>query len=201
MKTVPTLALALLLAAGAPALAAAPDSQPTASGGEHASGIEHQDKQFLENTARTNQGEIKVAQLAKKDAHSKAVKAFARLMIDDHTAIEHHLDQLTSRFNMKLPSGIAEGDKNLIEKLHGTSGAEFDRAFMQAQVKGHKKVVGAFRDEKKSAQNEQVKQFVEHTLPTLEQHLALAEAVQGSLGSEKTASNHAGAASGSSSHR
>src|SRR5205085_2385123 len=64
-----------------------------------------------------------------------------------------------------------------MDKLSKLSGAEFDRAYMSMMVKDHKKDVKEFQDEANKGQDTDVKGFASTTLPTLQEHLRMAEDV------------------------
>lgn len=62
------------------------------------------------------------------------------------------------------------------------TGSSFESAFMQAQIKDHSNDIETFSDEARSTQNTRIKQFATETIPILQQHLALARAVEAQLG-------------------
>jgi putative membrane protein len=68
------------------------------------------------------------------------------------------------------------------DKLAKLSGAAFDRAYMQAMVADHKKDVNEFRVESKSGKDPEIKAWAAKTLPTLEEHLALAQSTNSVVG-------------------
>jgi|SRR5271165_5396672 len=109
---------------------------------------------------------------------SLAIKAFARLMIDDHAEVESRLAAL----DVKVPIGTGREDERIMQRLVPPSGAAFDREFIQAQVKDHSDDIKHFDREDRAAKNPQ-------TIPILQQHLALAKAVDVSLGSENVGSS------------
>jgi len=63
------------------------------------------------------------------------------------------------------------------EMLQKRSGAEFDRVYMEHMVTDHKKTVAMFKAEAGSGKDAQFKAFAAKTLPTLEDHLKMAETV------------------------
>ena len=56
------------------------------------------------------------------------------------------------------------------------SGAEFDRAYMDHMVKDHKKDIAEFRKQASSGKDPEIKAFAAKSLPTLQEHLKMAEA-------------------------
>lgn len=61
--------------------------------------LSSQDKQFLSTAAEDNHAEIEAALLAETKADNLAVKAFSRLMVDDHTMIASHFALLANAEN------------------------------------------------------------------------------------------------------
>ena len=74
------------------------------------------------------------------------------------------------------PAGAPDKDhRKKLAKLQEKSGADFDKAYMRDMVADHKKDVADFRKEAKSAKDPDVKAFAAKALPTLEEHLKLAQ--------------------------
>jgi putative membrane protein len=55
------------------------------------------------------------------------------------------------------------------------NGAEFDRAYMEEMVSGHKQAIALFRREADHGADPDIKAFASRTLPTIQHHLQLAE--------------------------
>ena len=165
---------AIALIAAAPAMA---QSSPSSAKPEPQA-MSQQDKEFLSYAAEDNQAEIQLCLLAEKQAQSPAIKAFARLMVDDHVEIESRLAAVANSEKTQLPEGVGEEGKKTHDKLDPLNGAQFEAEFMKAQVKDHGEDIKKFDREASSTKNEAVHQFAAETGPLLEQHLALAKAVE-----------------------
>jgi putative membrane protein len=72
------------------------------------------------------------------------------------------------------------------DRLSKLSGAAFDRAYMQAMLVDHRKDVNEFRMESKSGKDADVKGWAGKTLPTLEEHLKLAQDANRAVGTSGT---------------
>ncbi len=142
------------------------------------------DKAFLKYAAEDNHDEIYLCIMAEKKARSPAVKAFARLMVDDHVQIESHLAAVSESEKAELPDGIGQDGHKTRAKLQPLSGSAFEKEFMQAQIEDHDNDVKKFAHETSSTQNAALRGYSAETGPLLEQHLDLARAVQASLKSE-----------------
>jgi putative membrane protein len=103
------------------------------------------------------------------------VKKFAERMVQDHGKANDQLKQLASSKGLNLPTDLDRSARREHDKLSKLSGADFDREYMKHMVSDHKKDVKEFSDEAKSGKDSDVKQFASSTLPTLQQHLQLAQ--------------------------
>jgi putative membrane protein len=153
----------------------APDANPAA-------GLTASDKGFLSYAAEDNQAEIQLCLLAEKRAAAPAVKAFARLMVDDHVEIESRLAAVANGLNVDLPDGVGQEGQKTMAKLGPLKGANFDSEFMQAQIKDHSDDLKKFAATQSSTTNDHVRQFISQTIPLLQQHLELAQSVVTSVG-------------------
>ena len=166
---------AMLLAA-VPLLIAAP-----AAAQQGSPAISQSDKEFLDFAANVNQSEIQGGLAAEKKAEAPAVRAFARLMVLDHMELESQLASVATENGVQLPSGANEQAKQEMANLQNMSGSKFDTTYMQEMVQGHEHVVQRFKSAMGQAQARPVEAVVATALPILEQHLALARAVQSEI--------------------
>jgi putative membrane protein len=79
---------------------------------------------------------------------------------------------------------LQQGAEKTRARLSKLSGAAFDKAYIDAEVKYHEAVIDAVKNTLiPSAQNADLKQLLTDTVPTLEGHLQHAKNVQAQLGS------------------
>jgi putative membrane protein len=140
------------------------------------------DKTFMTDTAHAGMAEVELGKLAAQNASSDQVKQFAQKMVDEHTKANVELKDLASKKNVSLPSDLAPQDKALHDKLSNLKGDAFDRQYMAAQVAGHRKVADEFRKESKSGADADVKAWAAKTLPTIEEHLKMAQDANRAVG-------------------
>jgi putative membrane protein len=93
---------------------------------------------FVEKASIVNMAEIQLGQLAAERAQNPQVKQFAQTMVDDHTKAQEQLKTVASSQNIPIPSALDAKHQKLHDKLAKLQGAEFDRAYMDAMVDGHK---------------------------------------------------------------
>ena len=133
------------------------------------------DTTFVKKAAEGGLAEVQLGDLAKQKASSDQVKQFADRMVTDHGKANDELKTLAQSKNISLPSSLSAKDQALKDRLSKLSGEQFDRVYMHAMVKDHTKDVNEFRRESQGAKDPDVKAFAAKTLPTLEDHLKLAQ--------------------------
>jgi putative membrane protein len=156
------------------------DDKSGASGASAKSGAS--DQQFVKKAAEGGLAEVELGQLATSKASNDAVKQFGQKMVDDHGKANDELKSIAQQKSITLPTELNAKDKAEKARLEKLSGAEFDKAYMQHMVKDHKKDVAEFQKESTSAKDSDVKQFASKTLPTLQEHLQLAQQTASQVG-------------------
>ena len=183
--------IALLVATGAASAQAASGAM---SGGantasmQSAAKVSSADKSFVEKAAIGSMAEVQMGKLAQQKAGSDQVKQFGTRMVDDHSKANDDLKQVASHKGITLPSDLDAKHKNKMAKLEKLSGAQFDRAYMDDMVADHKQDVAEFRKEANSGKDSDIKAFAAKTLPTLEDHLKMAQSTDSAVKASKTAS-------------
>ena len=128
---------------------------------------------FARKVAGANAFEIQSSQLAQDRAQSGEVKSFAKQMITDHTKIGEDFKSILQSANIRPPPERLDAkQKAALSKLKKAMGPAFDRAYMSAQLSGHKQAVALVGKYAKSGRTPQFKELAQKTLPTLEQHLS-----------------------------
>jgi putative membrane protein len=173
MKTQLLTGMAVIALLGASALAQKPETQTanrlTA------------DKTFLTKAAEGGMAEVELGKLAQQRAASDAVKKFAKRMVDDHSKANEELKTIAVNKGVTLPAGLNAKDQATMDRLSKLNGPEFDRAYMDDMVRDHRTDVAEFRREADHGSDPDVKAFAAKTLPTLEDHLKMAEETQRQL--------------------
>jgi putative membrane protein len=141
------------------------------------------DKTFVRKAAEGGLAEVELGKLAASKASDPEVKSFGQKMVDDHSKANDRLKQTVGTKGVDLPSDMSAKDKALEARLDKLSGADFDRAYMKEMLKDHQKDVAEFRREaKRAGADPDVKSFASETLPTLEEHLKMAQDVSKKVG-------------------
>jgi len=134
------------------------------------------DRKFIENAAASGMFEVQVSQLAATKASDSAVKNYAQMLVEHHSAANNELVQLANTRKVELPAAPPRAMRRDIEKLGKKSGAEFDREYVrEVGIKAHQKDIKMFEQASQDVKDPQLKAWATKTLPTLQQHLAQAQ--------------------------
>ena len=146
------------------------------------------DAQIASIVVTANQVDIDAGKLAKSRSTNKDVKAFAELMITDHTGVNKSATDLASKLkvtpqdNPTSQSLKAGGDKNLAH-LKTLKGAAFDKAYVDHEVAYHQQVIDALdKTLIPSATNDELKALLIKVRPAFVAHLEHAKHLQSSTG-------------------
>jgi putative membrane protein len=156
-------ALAALAMAG-PAMAQSGTTKPTTA-----------DHRFITKAAGGGLAEVKLGELAEQKASSPEVKQFGKRMVDDHSKADEQLKATLHAKSIAAPSAMDPEAQKTYDRLSKLSGPQFDRAYIQDMVKDHREDVSLFQTEARSGKDPEIKQFAAQTLPTLKEHLQMAE--------------------------
>lgn len=156
--------IALLLAGAGTAFAAGP------------SGLDKADRDFIEKAAAGGMLEVAWGKLAEAKSQNADVKAYAAMLQKDHGAANDELKALAQSKGVTLPTTLPSKEQKELDKL--SKAKHFDEEFTEENVKDHKKDVKEFEKASKDAKDPDVKAFAAKTLPTLQNHLKQAEALE-----------------------
>jgi putative membrane protein len=138
--------------------------------------LERADRRFMERAAEGGMAEVALGKVARERATDPQVKAFAQRMEEDHGKANQELMQLAGTKGVELPKEPERSAKRDAERMSAMKpGPDFDRAYMKHMVDDHKKTVTEFGKASREARDPEVKAFATKQLPTLENHLELAQ--------------------------
>jgi len=133
------------------------------------------DSDFITKAAQGGMAEVEMGRIAVQRGTNDDVKRFGQHMVDDHTKANDELKGVASQKGIAVPSNVDPKQKATMDRLSNLSGAAFDRAYMQDMVKDHQEDVAEFQREANSGADPDVKNFAAKTLPTLQEHLKMAQ--------------------------
>ena len=136
------------------------------------------DAQFVADASSSGLAEVRLGELAQQRGSSQAVKDFGKKMVDDHTQANQKLQMIAGKEKKSISATLSDEDRATYAKLNNLIGAEFDRAYAEEMVTDHQKDIADFEAEATHGKDPEVRKFAQDTLPTLKEHLKLAQDMQ-----------------------
>lgn len=147
-----------------------------------ASGPCANDKCFLGKAADAGSTEIAASKVAQNKSSHPDVKQFAEAMLTRHTLVAEELKQLASSKQIELSDRPGARHQAQIDKLSRLDGQQFDKEYAASiGVAAHKDAVRLFTKASQIASDPDIKAFAAKTLPVLQHHLEMANALQAAL--------------------
>jgi putative membrane protein len=149
-------------------------------------------QQFRAKASASDAFEILSSRIALTHATAPGLKSFAQMMIHDHTKSSNRLVAIGGMSKASLEAKMKAGAdgkyaaNDLIDSSHADelnslnskSSTDFDKTYIDDQVKGHEDAVSLLEDYAKSGDNKKLKKFAASTLPTVKMHLDKARRLQ-----------------------
>jgi putative membrane protein len=135
------------------------------------------DQAFVRKALEGGTAEVQLGQLAQQKSQSEDVKQFGQKMVEDQTQLGDQMKPIAQQLGVKESKGPSKKDKQLMAKLEGLSGQQFDEAYIQAMVKDHKQDLKEFQNEAQNAQDPNVKQAAQQGTGVISQHLQMIQQI------------------------
>jgi predicted outer membrane protein len=126
---------------------------------------------FLPKAAAGNRFEIVTGQLAQQRAQSDAVKALGAMFVTDHTAALQQVTQVAATLGVSLPPGLDPMQQAIVDRLQTLTGAEFDAAWLHAQIPAHRMALRLHLRAAIRGENDAIRMLGQNALPVITKHL------------------------------
>jgi len=140
-----------------------------------------QDRLFVDQASIGGMAEVELGRLVERKGQNAAIKDFARRMIEDHSKANDQLTSLAKQANTPAAGSLDEEHQGVRANLEKLSGRPFDLAYMDSQIQDHQKTAQLLEWEIGSGQDLALKKFGSEALPTVLQHLRLAQDLKAQL--------------------
>ena len=134
-------------------------------------GKAEKDAQFAVEAADINLAEMSLGQLASTNAISDDTRELGSMMNKDHKKAYDDLAALASKKTITIPSTMSEASQKDYDKLSQKKGADFDKAYCDMMVDGHKDAISKFEKASKDAVDPDIQAWATNMLPSLRTHL------------------------------
>jgi putative membrane protein len=135
-----------------------------------AADIARKDADYLQKSAQGTMSEVKLGEMAQKQAADERVKQFGKRMVDDHGKDLQNIRQLASQKHVTLPDAPNKEQSKEAGKLAKLSGSDFDKEYVKYEMKDHKDDVEENGKTMKKATDPDVKNFARAEYQTVVAH-------------------------------
>ena len=126
-----------------------------------------------------NTGEVEAAALAKTKATDAEIKAFARQMETDHTAMKNEVSEAAQRLGLSTTATdedvLEDHQEDMRELNEAQAGSDFDDKYIDEQVEAHKNALEKIDDAIEKTQNAEFKALLQKARGAVDGHLKRAE--------------------------
>jgi len=136
------------------------------------------DEKFVEKAAEGSLAEVEFSKLALQKSQTQQVMNFAQKMVEDHTAASMELKGIAQSEKLPVPTTMNSEHQAEFTRLNQLTGAEFDKAYIDAMHADHDKDVALFAAAAASEKiDPKLQGFAQRTLPVLRSHLRHVESL------------------------
>ncbi|MCX2492134.1 DUF4142 domain-containing protein [Pedobacter sp. PF22-3] len=143
--------------------------------------VEEADAKFTTQAAVGGMAEVELGKMALEKSSNPQVKEFATMMVKDHGMANTELTAIAKQKNITLPSTVDDEHKKKMDDLSKKTGADFDKAYVNAMVDGHKSTLKLMEDESRDGKDADLKSFATKTAPIVQSHLGMINKINDSM--------------------
>ena len=144
--------------------------------------IDNADAAAMKQLAQANLNEVESGKAAAAKAQNPEVKQFAQKMVTDHQQMYNELLSLAKQKGVALPQSGSLKEKAQSKLAERTSGADFDKKYMEEMVKDHQKDVQDTQNIAAKAKDPEFKRAVEKAHAKIQEHLQMAQSIASKTG-------------------
>jgi putative membrane protein len=152
----------------------------------------HDTGAFVSNLVQGNMYELDAAKIAEQKAKNADVKAFAKMMVTDHTKLGDEAKPVIAKSGETAPTDLDQRRKGFLDNLKAAPAADFDKTYMDQQVAAHDETLTLLQGYAKNGSNADLKALADKATPVVQKHDDAAKKLQAKLaGGTKGANNAA----------
>lgn len=130
-------------------------------------------EQFVKQASAGSEFEIQCAKLAESKSDDPMVKKTAREILKDHQKAQDELKKVADKNDWTVSRQLDPQHQQLLDDLKSKSGEQFTQTFDQQQIRAHQKAINLYQSASTQVQNPDLKDYIDKTLPTLQEHLTM----------------------------
>ena len=160
----------------------AQDATGAAVGAASASTVgSHDTAAFVSNASQSDIYEVQAAEIARTRSKTAGIKAFAKMMVADHTATSKAMAPLAAAAGQTPADKLDQRRQGFIDNLKSASDADFDKTYINQQVAAHEEALTLLQGYAGDGSDAGLKAAAAMTTPKVQMHLDRIKAMQASM--------------------
>ena len=143
--------------------------------------VDKDDAKFATEAANGGMAEVALGKLAQQKSTNAEIKNFAAMMVTDHGKVNDELMALAKTKKITLPATVDADHQKKMDDLSKMNGKDFDKAYVDAMVDGHKKTLDLMQNGAKNCKDADLKAFAAKTAPAVQMHLDAINKIKDSM--------------------
>jgi len=128
------------------------------------------DMLFTLKAACGNMWETELSRVVSERAQDQQVKEIAQQMVNDHTQANTNLQSAAQAQGLQLPTSLESTKQSELSVYRNMPADKLEQCYLAMLKADHAKDVTSYALHQKMAQNDQLKQYINQTLPKLREH-------------------------------
>jgi putative membrane protein len=132
---------------------------------------------YATQAAAADMFEIESSKLAANQAEDPKIKAFAKMLVADHTKSTNELKTIAASLKpaVTVAPTLRPDMQSKLDALKDAKGADFDRLYATQQVAAHQEALALHQGFASAGQEDQLKTFASKTADVVQKHLTEAQ--------------------------
>jgi len=133
------------------------------------------DLKFAANAADESMLEVRLGELAQRNAASQEVKNLGMMIASAHTKSNIELKSVADKKDITLPASLSKDAQDRYDDLAKKTGQDFDKAYCEKMAKAHEDAFDWYQKESDKGNDADIKSWAASKLSMLEHHKQEAE--------------------------
>jgi putative membrane protein len=137
---------------------------------------------YMEMAHSSDMFEVESSRMALQMSRSQPVRAFAQMMVTDHTRMMNEMMAMAGPMGMNMASmPMMPKHAAMLQRLQGASAADFDMMYKREQMMAHEEAVMMHRTYAQNGDNAALRAMAARAVPMVTAHLARTRALPGRM--------------------
>ena len=141
----------------------------------------HDTGAFVSNASQSDMYEVAAARMAATRSKNADVKAFAKMMITEHTAMMNEMKPLVMAAGKTPADKLDERRQGFLDNLKTASDADFDKTYIDQQVAAHGEALTLMKGYADAGDDAGLKAGAAKGAPKVQMHLDKAKSIQAAM--------------------